>query len=260
MPEPIAPKRRKDQLTVLFESAEAVAVAKPPGVVTVPGRGESQSMLQLIAGQAGLPCAGSADPRIRPVHRLDKDTSGVLLFVKDRATQRHVSQQFQNNVAGKQYLALVSGRPDQDEGEIVAPLAPDPSRPNAMLVSKRGKRAVTRWRIEESFRKYTLLRVFPETGKTHQIRVHMKSAGFPLVVDPLYHPPARGEEQGLYLSSFKPDYRDKHNRLERPLLARLSLHAERLSVDLPGSGQITIIAPLPKDFGAALNQLRRHGV
>ena len=105
-------------LTILHDDADIVAVFKPAGLATIPGRAETDSVLESIAAQLGLPCTGTADPRIRVVHRLDKDTSGVLLFAKHIDAQRHLSHQFQNNTIEKEYLALVIGRPPADDGDI----------------------------------------------------------------------------------------------------------------------------------------------
>jgi 23S rRNA pseudouridine1911/1915/1917 synthase len=247
-------------LEVLGETADWVAVVKPAGLATIPGRGDDDSVLERLGRQLGLPSTGRDDPRVRVVHRLDKDTSGVLLFARNAATQRHLSHQFQNNTIEKQYLALVVGRPQDSEGEIDAPLGRHPADPKRMAVARHGGRpARTAWQVEESFRGFTLLRVFPKTGKTHQIRVHLKHIGLPLAVDPIYNPPRPGAPPGLLLSSFKRDYRRAGGEVERPLIARLTLHAHRLAfVDRSGAG-VTLEAPLPKDFRATLNQLRRAG-
>ena len=235
-------------------------MAKPAGLATIPGRAETDSVLERLARQLGLPSSGTADPRVRVVHRLDKDTSGVLLFAKHAAAQRHLSHQFQNNTVEKQYLALVVGRPPQAEGEIDAPLARHPTDPTRMSVVKHGGRpARTAWRIEQQFRGFTLLRVFPKTGKTHQIRVHLKHAGLPLAIDPLYNRPRPGASGALMLSSFKRDYRPTRGEHERPLMERLTLHAEKLAFTDPGGTRVTLEAPLPKDLRATLNQLARHG-
>lgn len=240
---------------LLYDDAEVVAVNKPAGLAVIPGRGEKTSLLEQLAAQLGLPWTGQEDPRLRVVHRLDKDTTGVVLFARSIAAQRHLSQQFQNNAAAKEYLALVAGRPAQAEGEIDAALAPHPATPQRMAVQKHGRPARTLWKIEEIFRDYTLLRVFPRTGKTHQIRVHLKHIGLPLAIDELYNP---APEPGLYLSQFKRNYRPARDRQERPLINRLTLHAERLSVTHPDGRTLTLTAPLPKDFRAVLQQLRRH--
>ena len=247
-----------DKLEVLRETPDWVAVAKPASLATIPGRAETDSVLERLGRQLGLPSSGTADPRIRVVHRLDKDTSGVLLFAKNTATQRHLSHQFQNNTVEKQYLALVVGRPQDDQGDIDAPLDRHATEPKRMAVVKRGGRpARTGWKLEETFRGYALLRCFPKTGKTHQIRVHLKHVGLPLAVDPLYNPPRPGQPAALLLSTFKRDYRPTRGEAERPLIARLTLHAHRLAFTDAGGERVTIESELPKDFRATLNQLRR---
>jgi 23S rRNA pseudouridine955/2504/2580 synthase/23S rRNA pseudouridine1911/1915/1917 synthase len=242
------------KLEILLDTPDLVAVLKPAGLATIPGRGETTSVLEQLAAQLGLPCSGTADPRLRVVHRLDKDTSGVLLFAKHTAAQRHVSHQFQNNTVEKEYLAIIAGRPPADAGEVAEPLAPNPNNPKQMAVSKHGRPALTAWKVEQRFRNHTLLRCFPKTGKTHQIRVHLKHAGMPLAVDPLYNPKA----PPLLLSSVKRDYRPtKGETVERPLIGRLTLHAEKLRfADLSGA-RAEIVATPPKDFRATVNQLSK---
>lgn len=249
---------RPDELAVLWSDDNLVAVAKPAGLATIPGRGESDSVLERLAAQLGLRHSGSEDPRLRVVHRLDKDTSGVLLFAKNLAAQRHLSHQFQNNAIGKEYLALVHGRPGEREGDIDAPLAPHPTSPKRMTVFRHGRAARTLWRVEETFRDLTLLRCFPKTGKTHQIRVHLRHAGMPLAIDPLYNALRPGVEPGIRLSQFKRDYRPTRGEEERPLIERLTLHAHRLAFVNVNGEAVTIEAPLPKDMRVVLNQLRRH--
>jgi 23S rRNA pseudouridine955/2504/2580 synthase/23S rRNA pseudouridine1911/1915/1917 synthase len=248
-----------ESLVILFEDTDFVAVNKPARLATIPGRAERDSVLEQIGRQISLPSSGSVDPRIRVVHRLDKETSGVLLFAKNSAAQRFVSEQFQNNTTEKEYLALISGRPVESTGRIEADLAPHPSNNLRMAVVKHGGRpAVTEWKIEGKFRDYTLLRVFPKTGKTHQIRVHLKHIGLPLAIDHLYNAPAPGKPAGIFLSHFKRDYRPNAGQQERPLIDRLTLHAEKLRFTHPNGQKIEIIAPPPKDFRATINMLSRH--
>lgn len=270
----------KSPLDILRDAPDWVAVGKRAGLATIPGRGETDSVLQQLAAQLGLPATGTADPRVRVVHRLDKETSGVLLFAKNSATQRHLSHQFQNNSIEKQYLALVSGRPPTEEGEIDAPIAHHPADPKRMAVVTHGGRpARTLWKVEQRFRRanLALLRVFPRTGKTHQIRVHLAHVGLPLAIDPLYNPnpPTRAPRDarsaggqhrrgpkpcpGIYLSSFKSDYRPNRGQDEFPLIDRLTLHAEALTFVAPNGEQVRLECPPPKDLRAVLNQLRRHG-
>ena len=252
---------RQENLDILAETADWVAVMKPAGLATIPGRAETDSVLERLGRQLGLPSSGTADPRVRVVHRLDKDTSGVLLFAKHVAAQRHLSHQFQNNTIQKEYLALVRGRPDQEAGEVDAPLARHAASKERMAIAKHGGRpARTAWRVEEVFRDVALLRVFPKTGKTHQIRVHLQSIGLPLAVDPLYNAPrGGGPSPGILLSAFKRGYRPAGGEAERPLIERLTLHAEKLTFEDPVRGNVELVAPLPKDFRAALNMLRKYG-
>jgi 23S rRNA pseudouridine955/2504/2580 synthase/23S rRNA pseudouridine1911/1915/1917 synthase len=253
-------------LDILAQTPDWVAVMKPAGLATIPGRGETDSVLERLGRQLGLPSSGAADPRVRVVHRLDKDTSGVLLFAKHTAAQRHLSHQFQNNTIAKEYLAIVVGRPEAQEGEVDAPIDRHPTSPLKMAVVKHGGRpARTAWRIEHTFRGFTLLRVFPKTGKTHQIRIHLQSIGLPLAVDPLYHPPRprRGEPAppaGLFLSAFKRNYRPAAGEPERPLIDRLTLHAEKLRFNDTGGAATEVVGPVPKDLRATLNMLRKYAM
>ncbi|MGD0461890.1 MAG: RluA family pseudouridine synthase [Tepidisphaeraceae bacterium] len=244
-------------LPILFEDDRLIAVAKPPHLATVPGRGETDSLLQVLSRQTRLPCTGTADPRLRIIHRLDKETSGVLLLAKDLPAQRHLSNQFQHHQIHKEYLALVVGRPQGSEGEIDAPVAPHPSARDRMIVSKHGRPAITLWKIERPMRRFTLLRCYPKTGRTHQIRVHLQSIGLSLAVDPLYNPPPPGSKIGIFLSEHKHDYRPTAGRDERPLIGRLTLHAQKLQFVHPDGRDITIECPPPKDFRAAITQLSK---
>jgi 23S rRNA pseudouridine955/2504/2580 synthase/23S rRNA pseudouridine1911/1915/1917 synthase len=253
--------RRQETLDILAEMADWVAVMKPAGLATIPGRAETDSVLERLGRQLNLPSSGTDDPRLRVVHRLDKDTSGVLLFAKHVGAQRHLSHHFQNNTIEKEYLALVRGRPETDAGEIDAPLARHPVSKERMAIVKHGGRpARTAWKVEEPFRDFALLRVFPRTGKTHQIRVHLMSIGLPLTIDPLYNAPrGPGASPGLLLSQFKRGYRPAGREAERPLIERLTLHAEKLRFEGMDGSSVEVVAPLPKDLRAALNMLRKYG-
>jgi len=130
-------------IDILWQDANYVAISKPAGLASIPGRGEKTSAFEEVAAALKLPHRGTEDPRLRLVHRIDKDTSGVLLFAKNKAAQKHVSHQFQNNLVSKEYLALVAGRPQKGEGDIDAPMARHPSSPLKMAVSKQGRPART---------------------------------------------------------------------------------------------------------------------
>src|SRR5215204_5944514 len=137
-----------DALTILHRDDHLVAVFKPAGLATIPGRGETDSVLEQLGRQLNVPSSGTVDPRVRVVHRLDKDTSGVLLFAKHTAAQRHLSHQFQNNQVRKEYLALVAGRPTEDAGTVDARIDVHPANKRLMTVSKQGRPALTEWRVE----------------------------------------------------------------------------------------------------------------
>ena len=237
-----------------------MAVLKPAGLAAIPGRAETDSVLEQVAKLIGLPHAGTTDPRVRVVHRLDKDTSGVMLFAKDKDAQRHLSHQFQNNTIEKEYLAITLGHAPSPSGEIDGPLCINPGSKTRMMISTaHGRPARTLWQVEDTFGEYCLVRCFPKTGKTHQIRVHLLSIGLPLAVDILYNPPKAPAMPGIFLSQFKRGYRWTRGERERPLIDRLTLHAEKLKFQDVSGERVELAAPLPKDFRATLNQLRNHG-
>jgi 23S rRNA pseudouridine1911/1915/1917 synthase len=244
-------------LEILFEDDRLIAVAKPALLATIPGRGEADSALHMLSRQIGLPCAGTTDPRLRIVHRLDKGTSGVLLLAKNQAAQRAISEQFQNNQIHKEYLAIVAGRPHEEQGEIDAALAPHATSRDRMAINRHGRAALTAWKFERRLGRFALLRCFPKTGRTHQIRVHLKSIGLPLAVDPLYNHVPPGREPGIFLSHHKRDYRPTAGEDERPLIGRLTLHAERITFRHPDGREMTIECAPPKDFRAAVKQLSK---
>lgn len=240
-------------LPIVYESDDYVAVDKPAGLAAIPGRAETDSVLERLARQLGVPSKGTSDVRLRVVHRIDKETTGVMLFAQSLDAQRHVSHQFQNNTVAKEYMALVYGKIAEDEGRIDNPLAPHPAHKDRMTIVKRGGRpAVTEWRVEQRLRTFTLVRVFPKTGKTHQIRVHFAHIGHPLVVDPLY-----GSPNPVLLSDHKRNYRPTRGVDERPLLARLGLHALTLTFRDLNDQPVTVGAAVPKDLRATLNQLSK---
>jgi RluA family pseudouridine synthase len=194
------------------------------------------------------------DPRV--VHRLDAETSGVLLIARGIDSQRALVRQFAERQVEKAYLAIVRGRPAAERGVIDRPIAVDLQHPDRMRIGGRGsKAAMTEWELLESWAGLSLLRCRPRTGRTHQIRVHLAHAGTPLAVDALY-----GSGEGLWLSQLKPGYHASRRHEEHPLIARLTLHAGSLRFVHPADGrQVHVEAEPPKDFRATLNQLRKLG-
>jgi len=244
--------KKQDLLDILHNDADTVAINKPAGLAAIPGRGETDCVLERLAKQLELPWTGKDDPRLRVVHRIDKDTTGVMLFAKHLEAQRKLSHQFQNNTIGKEYLALVTGKLVEDEGVIDAPLAPHPTERDKMAVNKHGRPAVSAWKVEERLKRFTYVRVFPKTGKTHQIRVHFAHIGHALAIDALY-----GSDLPILLSQYKRHYRPTRGEDERPLISRLTLHAHRLTFTHPNGQTMTVEAPVPKDLRATVNQLSK---
>jgi RluA family pseudouridine synthase len=256
---PVAPAQ---PLLVLYEDEHVLAVEKPAGIAAEPERWERDAasiaggLLQLSLdrseGEEGLGF------RARLLHRLDKDTSGVLLAAKSIESERFLRDAFArgDGTIEKTYLAIVEGEYPLGDGEfdtIEFPIGPDSRRSGKMLVDDRGKASRTEVRVRERFSGFSLLECRPLTGRTHQIRVHLSAAGFPLVVDPLY-----GRRDAFLLSDFKRSYREKKGSVERPLLSRLSLHAE--AIEFPCAPEEPkrrerVEAEVPKDMRQVLKQL-----
>lgn len=207
---------------------------------------------------AQLPCLvtflQSKYETIIPVHRLDKFTSGVVLFAKSQEAHQAMSQIFLNREIQKKYIAIAEGRFLSPEGEIDEPLAESTTLRGKMLVHKRGKPSCTRYKVEKQFQRFAYVSLDLLTGRMHQIRVHLQFLGHPLAVDSLY-----GRREALYLSEIKGKkfhlgkYED-----EKPLLTRQPLHAEKITFLHPFTHEKSEIhAPMPKDIKAVLNQLEK---
>jgi len=242
-------------LEVIREERGWTAVHKPAGLASVKERWRPDAPTALSVLHALQRERDPDAPKPFVIHRLDKGTSGVMLFGRDAEASRALSEAFRKRRVRKEYLALVAGSPPEPSGEIELRLLPDPRNPERMLVDeRRGKKSVTAWETEESFRGWTLLRVIPRTGRTHQIRATLARLGSPVVADPLY-----GTAGGLLLSALKRGYKRPRGHAEIPLLDRLALHAHRLRFEDPGgTGEVTVEAPVPKDLRVAFEKLRRY--
>jgi RluA family pseudouridine synthase len=248
------------EIPVLFEDAQLLALDKPAGLPTSPDRCDPArpSLIQLLhAGiAANKPWAGErALSYLMPAHRLDVDTSGVILLAKSKPMLLVLANLFANGKPGKQYVALVHGTPQQEHFEVEAKLGPHPARPGMMRVdSVAGKRSRTVFEVLERFSRDTLLKCEPLIERPHQIRAHLCHAGLRVVGDDAYG------GKPLWLSRLKPDYRLKAGKTERPLISRAALHAERLTLSHPITGEaLAITAPWPKDLKVAVKYLRQYG-
>ncbi|MBP6827239.1 MAG: RluA family pseudouridine synthase [Saprospiraceae bacterium] len=234
---------------LLYEDECLIVVGKPAGLLTIPDRmGNKDSLLGMLEKKYG---------KVFVVHRLDRETSGVLCFARTEQAHRHLSMQFERHTTDKFYFALIDGVLHHEEGEIDKPIGEHPTAAGKMIVTNSGKPSLTFYRVAERFKRYTLAEVLIKTGRTHQIRVHFQSIGYSLAVDALY-----GRRAAFYLSEIKgKSYKSgKHSEEERPLMERTSLHAARLRLDHPVTGErMEFIAELPKDFAAMLSQLRKWG-
>jgi 23S rRNA pseudouridine1911/1915/1917 synthase len=227
-PEPIP-------LDIIYEDEHLVVVNKPAGMVVHPAPGHPDGTL-VNALLAHCPPIAEAGLRERAgiVHRLDKDTSGVLVVAKDENTLRALHEQFRNREVKKTYLALVRGRVQPPEGIIEVPIGRDPRDRQRMKALPEGRYARTRYCAVEFFRKHTLLEAHPYTGRTHQVRVHLSWLGYPVVGDSRYGP-----------------------RRQRLLKERHFLHAHRLGFTHPATGEeMTFEAPLPTELDDVVRRLR----
>jgi RluA family pseudouridine synthase len=233
---------------VLFKDRDLLVINKPAGMLVLPDGydPEAAHLKDILTPEFG---------DLWIVHRLDRQTSGVLLLARNSEAHRALNIQFENRQVTKVYHALVSGVPDWTRQMVELPLRADGDRRHRTVVDRRqGKTALTHFRVLERFGNYALIAAAPQTGRTHQIRVHLATLEHPIVVDDLY-----GDGHELYLSQFKRNYNASSRKAERPLLGRLGLHAFSMDFFHPKRKRnMAFQAPYPKDFSAALQQLRKH--
>ena len=246
--------QKKKQFDILFENDFLIAINKPSGFLCTPDRHDPEAITirQLLIESYGY---------LWNVHRLDLETSGVLLFARDAETHRNFSMAFEHHDVKKVYHAIIRGIPAWKINTCELPLMPDGDKFHRTIIDAgKGKRSKTVFQLLDSWHGYSLIEALPETGRTHQIRVHLASLGFPVICDDLY-----GSKEPVFLSKIKRGWKgDIYS--ERPLLSRLALHA--VSVEFPGilinrnsdqpnDENMKIEAPYPADFRAFFNQLSR---
>lgn len=226
-------------VTILYEDTDVLVVDKPPGLTVHPAPGHPNGTL-VNALLSHLPALPETDDRLRPgiVHRLDKDTSGVMVIAKTAAAHADLTEQFKSRTVSKTYLVLVKGLLSPQEGAIEASIGRDPSHRERMAVvaESRGREARTQYRVKEYLDGYTLLEVKPETGRTHQIRVHLAAIGYPVVADRVYG-------------------------VKSDIVPRQFVHAHHLSFNLPSSGKrVEFSAELPADLAEALEEIKSQSL
>ena len=233
-------------LDIIFENDDFIAINKPAGMLSIPDRTQSSESLKDILQKKY--------PEIFTIHRIDRDTSGLIIFAKNETTHQFLSQAFEERLVEKDYVGLVHGSLSQKEGTIEAPITEHPAKNGKMVVFKKGKPSITDYKVLEEFGTFSFLEFRIHTGRTHQIRVHMQHLGHAIVCDEFY-----GNGQPVLLSSLKRNYKlSQHEEEERPILSRLALHSQRLKfTDQHGTAH-DLEAPLPKDLKALLQQLRKR--
>jgi 23S rRNA pseudouridine1911/1915/1917 synthase len=220
-------------LKIIYEDADLMVIDKPAGLAVHPAPGHPSHTL-VNAVLSYLPGLAQDTGSLRPgiVHRLDKDTSGLILVAKNRLAQANLSEQFKSRTVSKAYLVLVKGKLTPDRGIIEAAIGRDPLNRQRMAVVSKGREARTEYRVVKYIGNYSLLEIKPETGRTHQIRVHLAAIGFPVVGDAIY--------------GFK-----------SPHLSRQFLHASKIGFHLPSTGQyVDFTSPLPPDLEQALREIQ----
>lgn len=230
---------------LIFENDDFIALNKPSGLLSIPDREGREISLKVLLKEKFA--------NILTVHRLDRDTSGILIFAKNEEAHKHFSKQFEERRTEKIYTGLVMGTPVVKKETINSPIAEHPSKKGFMTIHRQGKESITDYEVLEEFGQFSWLKFRIHTGRTHQIRVHMKDIGHPLVCDELY-----GDDKPILLSSLKTRFKlSKKEEEERPVLKRLALHASQLKVTDREGIVHELEAPLPKDLKALLQQLRK---
>lgn len=241
----------KNKIEIIYQDDDILVINKPSGISVTKDRSGKEDLIPALKRQKGL------DREIRLIHRLDKDTSGVMVMAFNLATQSAYSSCFEKRLVRKTYLALVSGMLVHETGTIRTALSQADKKPHLMRVNPRkGKPAVTDYALLADFGMLSLVAAMPLTGRTHQIRAHMASISLPLAIDPLY-----GSNKPVLLSDFKAGYRVSKGREERPLITRLTLHAYQLELpEIGDRGAKTFIAGLDKKFKGTIKMLTKHNI
>jgi 23S rRNA pseudouridine1911/1915/1917 synthase len=249
-----SPRPENIPLDILYEDDDLLAVNKPPGMVVHPARGHWSgtlaSALQFHFGPSLSSSGGPTRPGI--VHRLDRDTSGLILVARTDQSHHKLAMQFQNRTIEKEYFAIVAGQPDLDRDCIDRSIGVHPQQREKMAIRRddpASRPAQTFYQVQERFDGFATVQVLPKTGRTHQIRVHLSHIGCPVLCDRQY-----GGRAQITRGEIRRDPQDG-----RVLLARQALHARRIRLIHPTSGKpIELEAPLPADLAGVLAELREY--
>lgn len=233
--------------TLIFADDEIVVLNKKSGLLVAADRYDNEAPRLDLLAEKEL-------GRLFAVHRIDRDTSGIVIYARTAEAHKNISLQFAEHSVRKTYHCLVNGHPLWNELTVDLPLLPDGDLRHRTVVNKRiGKPSVTEFRLAGNCGPYAWIHAFPKTGRTHQIRAHLQTTGFPIVCDPLYS----GNQKPVRLSDFKRKWNGDTEQ-ERPLLNRLALHAYRIAFRHPKTGEeISFEAPYPRDLEAVRNQLAK---
>jgi 23S rRNA pseudouridine1911/1915/1917 synthase len=254
-----APAAEDIPIEVVYEDEALTLVNKPAGLVVHPAKGHwTGTLVNALRFRYDTLSAVGGDLRPGIVHRLDRDTTGLLLVAKDDLAHRRLAAQFEQRTVHKEYLALVSGTPERDSDYIERTIGPHPTNREKMAIrtpEDGGKEAVTFYQVVERFRGFALVRCTPQTGRTHQIRVHLAHVGLPIVADKSYS----GRDRLTLADLTGPSGSDPDSDPSPVLIARQALHAHSLRLDHPLTGQpLAFTAPLPADMVRTLEALREH--
>ncbi len=241
------PKNLSFDELVVHEDNDFVFINKPPFISSLPERTADKA---LSIQQMAKECYDD----IQLCHRLDKETSGIMVLAKNSAAYRHVAMQFENREIKKEYHAVVNGVHHLDSISVFLPIAVLKDGTAVRIDRMKGKLAETIFFTERNYERHTLVRCYPITGRMHQIRVHLQCLDAPIVSDPTY-----GGDY-IYLSSLKRKFNLKMDTDELPLIKRVALHAHRISLTHLNGELLEVAAPYPKDFDVLVKQLDKYSL
>lgn len=240
-------KKLLSSIEIIFEDDDILVINKPAGVYTIPDRFNDKlpNILSLYNAKYD---------KIFIVHRLDRDTSGILLLAKNAETHKYLNDLFADQKITKIYHAVVYGGIEEDEFDIDIPIAPSPSKQGMSIPSSRGKASLTKVKVLERFKYATLIEADLVTGRHHQLRVHVSAVEHPLFIDELY-----GSPVPFYLSTLKSNFKLKKHTEENPIISRITMHAYSLEFIHPKTKELVkFTANYPKDFSVFITLMQKY--